>query len=165
PQALIAMHRRVKDERMLRQGLRTLQWLLDVQTDPLGHHLSLIGNDGWLPRGENKARFDQQPIEVASLMEACYEALLATGEHRWRVAMDQCFAWFLGRNDLHEMLYNFTTGGCFDGLHSTEVNQNQGAESTVCWLMALHCMHHVAHESVLTPNASRPLHQENGSFC
>ena len=165
PQALIAMHRRVEDERMLRQGLRTLQWLLDVQTDPLAHHLSLIGNDGWLRRGENKARFDQQPIEVASLMEACYEASLATGERRWRVAMDQCFAWFFGRNDLHEMIYNFTTGGCFDGLHSTEVNQNQGAESTVCWLLALHCVHHVAHESVLRPNASRPPHQENGSFC
>jgi len=152
PQALIAYHRSFEDETMLQQGISSLQWLLDVQTDAVHGHLSLIGNDGWLRRSGKKARFDQQPLDVTALIEACHEALLATGETRWRRAMEQCFAWFLGSNDLQESLYDFTTGGCHDGLHSTGINENQGGESTVCWLLALHRMYEMAHTAVLEPS-------------
>ncbi|GFP24169.1 hypothetical protein HKBW3S09_01635 [Candidatus Hakubella thermalkaliphila] len=113
-------------------------------------HLSLIGNHGWFPRRGEKARFDQQPLEVAALIDACYEAYLATQDKKWRQAIDQCFNWFLGGNDVREPVYDFSTGGCKDGLHSAGVNQNQGAESTLAWLMALHRVHGIAQESILT---------------
>ena len=153
PQALIAYHRSFEDETMLRQGISSLQWLLDIQTDAVHGHLSLIGNDGWLRPGGKRARFDQQPLDVTALIEACHEALLATDETRWRRAMEQCFAWFLGSNDLQESLYDFTTGGCHDGLHSTGINQNQGGESTVCWLLALHRMYDRRTRLSMTPVA------------
>jgi len=152
PQALIAYHRSFEDEKMLRQGMSSLQWLLDVQTDAVHGHLSLIGNGGWFTRGGKKAGFDQQPLDATALIDACHEALLATDDTRWRRAMEQCFAWFLGSNDLQESLYNFTTGGCHDGLHPTRINQNQGGESTICWLLALHCMYEIAHKAAKEPS-------------
>jgi hypothetical protein len=63
--------------------------------------------------------------------------------------MSTCFDWFLGKNDLHEAVYDFRTGGCKDGLHSAGVNQNQGAESNLAWLMALHRLHQVSYKSNL----------------
>lgn len=152
PQALIAYHRSFEDEKMLRQGMSSLQWLLDVQTDAVHGHLSLIGNGGWFTRGGKKARFDQQPLDATALIDACHEALLATDDTRWRRAMEQCFAWFLASNDLQESLYDFTTGGCHDGLHPTGISQNQGAESTICWLLALHCMYEIAHKAAKEPS-------------
>jgi glycosyltransferase involved in cell wall biosynthesis len=152
PQALIAYHRSFEDENMLRQGLSSLEWLLDLQTDPVHGHLSLIGNDGWFRRGGKKARFDQQPLDATALIDACHEALLATDDTRWRTAMEQCFAWFLGSNDLQQSLYDFSTGGCHDGLHPTGINQNQGCESTICWLLALHCMYEIAHKAAKEPS-------------
>jgi len=156
PQALIAYHRSFEDETMLRQGMSSLQWLLDVQTDAAHGHLSLVGNAGWFTRGGKKARFDQQPLDVTALIDACHEALLATDETGdetgWRMAMEQCFAWFLGSNDLQESVYDFTTGGCHDGLHSTGINQNQGGESTVCWLLALHRMYEITHKAAHEPS-------------
>ncbi|RKY74155.1 MAG: glycosyl transferase family 1 [Candidatus Latescibacterota bacterium] len=143
PQALIAAGQWLKDETMWRQGLQSLEWLLKIQTARDGH-LSVVGNKGWLKRGGKKARFDQQPIEVAALVDACYEAYRATENKHWCVEMNRCFDWFLGRNDLREIIYDFSTGGCRDGLQSAGANRNEGGESTVCWLMALHRMHEIA---------------------
>ncbi len=137
PQALIVAGRALDDRAMLQQGLESLEWLLDVQTDPKGKHLSLVGNQGWYPRGGERARFDQQPLDAAALVDACYEAARATGDGRWGEEMERAFSWFLGRNDLGAMLYDFTTGGCYDGLQPTGVNRNQGAESTISWLLSL----------------------------
>jgi len=145
PQALIGVGRMFGREDMLEQGLRSLRWLLEVQIVE-GGHISVIGNQGWFPRGGERARFDQQPIELAGLADACYEAYLATGERRWLGEIARCFDWFLGRNDLHEALYDFRTGGCKDGLRSAGANQNQGAESTLSWLMVLLRMHGIAKE-------------------
>lgn len=150
PQALIAAGQWLKDEGMRDQGLYSLEWLLQIQEDPQEGHLSLIGTHGWFPRGGEKARFDQQPIEVAALIDACYEAYLATQDKEWRQVIDQCLNWFLGGNDIREPVYDFRTGGCKDGLHSAGVNQNQGAESTLAWLMALHRVHEIAQEGILT---------------
>ncbi|RKY71098.1 MAG: glycosyl transferase family 1 [Candidatus Latescibacterota bacterium] len=145
PQALIGVGRTFGIEGMLEQGLRSLKWLLELQTAE-GGHISVIGNKGWFPKGGEKARFDQQPIELAGLADACYEAYLATGERRWLGEIARCFDWFLGRNDLHEALYDFRTGGCKDGLRPAGANQNQGAESTLSWLMVLLRMHEIAKE-------------------
>lgn len=140
PEALIMAGHQLGHKEMLSQGLKSLEWLLRVQSDPKDGHLSIIGNKGWFEKGKEKAKFDQQPVEAAALLEACYAALLTTQDSRWEEAMKTVFNWFLGRNDQRVVLYNFSTGGCFDGLLPGGVNQNQGAESTLCWLISLHRM-------------------------
>ena len=140
PQALIAAGIDDGQREILDKGLEMLDWLLTVQRDPSGH-LTVIGNRGWYPRGKSKARFDQQPVEAGSLVEACVEAFAATGDLKWAREAGFCFEWFLGRNDLQSPLYDYRTGGCRDGLQPGGVNQNQGAESTLVWLMALLAMY------------------------
>ncbi len=137
PQALIAGGRALDDNEAMERGVEALEWLVEIQTDPGGNHISLVGNQGWYPRGGEKAKFDQQPLDAAALVDACREAAITTGEARWWREMERAFAWFLGRNDLGLPLYDFTTGGCYDGLQATGVNRNQGAESTISWLLAL----------------------------
>ena len=87
--------------------------------------------------------FDQQPIEAMCLTEACAEAYRTTGEDRWLGHARRCLNWFLGANDLHAQVYDFETGGCNDGLGATGVNENQGAESTLSWLISLLTMYEV----------------------
>lgn len=147
PQALIAAGDSLRDERFLQTGLRALRWLISIQTDAGGGQLSLIGNDGWYRRGGEKASFDQQPLEAAAMVDACYQAYQATGEHRWQIAMDWSFNWFFGNNDMHLPLYDFSSGGCYDGLMPGGVNLNQGGESTLSLLLALHRMHLASHQS------------------
>ena len=118
-------------------GLKSLEWLLAIQTDPKSNHLSLIGNNGWMKKGGTKAQFDQQPLDAAALLSACHEAFQATGDKKWLGEMRRCFDWYLGANDLNEPLYNFKTHGCHDGLQAHGVSKNQGAESTLSWLGAL----------------------------
>ncbi len=140
PQALIAAGDHLKDEKMLDVGLKALDWLIDVQRDPEKEHLSIIGNNGWYRRGKEKARFDQQPLEVTALIDACYQALIATKDIRWYKYMNWAFSWFFGNNDIGQVMYNPATGSCYDGLQPGRVNQNQGGESVVSFLLALHQM-------------------------
>jgi len=141
PQALIAAGEYFGNDDMREQGLRSLSWLIDVQTDQQGGHLSLIGNNGWLKRGGARARFDQQPLEALAIMDACYAAFQATRAEQWLIHADRAFDWFLGRNDIHKVVADLHTGGCQDGLQGSGVNKNQGAESTIAWLTALHLAH------------------------
>lgn len=155
PQALIVAGSYLRDDSLLTSGLRALDWLLDLQTDPEDGHISLVGTDGWYRRGRQRARFDQQPVEIPALMDACYVALRATGEKRWLAAMERCFSWFLGSNDVCSPLCDFTTGGCFDGIHHMGVNQNQGGEAVLSWLMSLHRMHLAYNEQTVKATAGR----------
>ena len=97
-------------------------------------------------QGDEQARFDQQPIEAAGAVSACLQAYRVTGDDRWRKAAWSAFNWFLGDNDLQLPLYDSETGGCRDGLHPDRANQNQGAESTLSFLMALLEMRSLQHE-------------------
>ncbi|NLA05407.1 MAG: glycosyltransferase [Firmicutes bacterium] len=146
PQALIAAGSYLGEQRYLQTGLCALNWLISMQTNPEGGQLSLVGNDGWYRRGGKKALFDQQPLDAAAMVDACHQAYLATGEHRWQIAMDWSFNWFFGNNDVHQPLYDFSSGGCCDGLTPGGVNLNQGGESTLSLLMALHRMHLASHQ-------------------
>jgi hypothetical protein len=96
-----------------------------------------IGSQGFYRQGNEPARFDQQPIEAAGAVSACLEAYRVTGDIAWRTQAWSAFNWFLGENDLQVSLYDSETGGCRDGLHPDRANQNQGAESTLSFLMAL----------------------------
>lgn len=137
-QALVLCGRSMDRAEMIQAGLRSLDWLITVQTDPKGHFVP-VGNHGWYPRGGEKARFDQQPIEALNMIEACREAYEATSDEKWFSHAHRCLEWFLGRNDLNVPLYDHKSGGCCDGLQSDGPNRNQGAESTLaCFLSMLH---------------------------
>ncbi|RME01287.1 MAG: glycosyltransferase [Calditrichaeota bacterium] len=155
PHALIVAGHMLERDEMLERGLEALSWLLKMQINPETGYLSLVGNDGWATKHGKRAQFDQQPIDAAALVEACYDAYLLTEDENWYEAIYTAFNWFFGDNDVQEPLYDFTTGGCRDGLQKTGVNENQGAESTLSWLIALHKMHALTIEHRLeTQNTS-----------
>ena len=134
--ALILSGRCMNNAAMLETGLKTLRWLVKVQTSDAGSFRS-IGSNGFFQRGEERALFDQQPIEAEATVSACIEAYCATGDMSWAAEARRAFEWFLGRNDLGLALYDPSTGGCRDGLHVDRVSQNQGSESTLAFLLAL----------------------------
>jgi len=137
PQAMLLVGSACGNERMLSVGLDSLDWLMDTQRCPTNGHFVPIGSQGFYRRGAEQARFDQQPIEAAGAVSACLQAHRVTGDNRWRTEAWSAFNWFLGDNDLQLPLYDSATGGCRDGLHPDRSNQNQGAESTLSFLMAL----------------------------
>lgn len=136
PHALILTGRFTERPDILDLGLHTLRWLLEIQTSPSGA-FTPIGSNGFYERGRVRARFDQQPIEACATVSACQEAHRITGDDFWRRKAQRVFEWFLGRNDLGLSLYDPDTGGCRDGLHPDRVNENQGAESTLSFQLAL----------------------------
>jgi len=117
-------------------GLKTLRWLVHLQTSEKGFFRP-VGSNGFFPRGGVRAAFDQQPIEAQAMVSACIAAHRVTGEESWLKVARRAFEWFLGRNELGLAVYDSTTGGCRDGLHVDRVSQNQGAESTLAFLLAL----------------------------
>ena len=119
---------------VLRHGLRMLEWLLAVETR--SGHLSVVPAGGWGP-GEPRPAFDQQPIEVAALADACMRAAKVTGDGNWLAGVDMCVAWFLGDNDAQIPMLDERTGGSSDGLGPTRRNRNQGAESTLAMISVM----------------------------
>jgi hypothetical protein len=137
PQALLLAGSACGNEPMISAGLDSLEWLMETQRCPAIGHFVPIGSEGFYRQGGEQARFDQQPVEAAGAVSACLQAYRVTGDDRWRVDAWSAFNWFLGDNDLQLPLYDSATGGCRDGLHPDRANQNQGAESTLSFLMAL----------------------------
>ena len=136
PQALIEAGVSAGREAWVAQGLETLRWLMKVQTGPDGVFAS-VGNQGWYPRGETMAAYDQQPIEAAGAVSACLAAHRATGERKWLREAGRAFAWFLGANTVGVPMYDATNGGGCDGLTPDGPSRNLGAESTLSYLTAL----------------------------
>jgi hypothetical protein len=134
-------------------GLLSLRWLVEHQRAEEGH-FAPIGSNGFWNRGNECARFDQQPLEAYAMIAACVEAYSLTRDSAWQRAARRCFEWFLGRNDLGQPLYDSSTGGCRDALHPDRVNQNQGAESSLAFQLALAELTRA--EAVLVREAKRP---------
>ncbi len=135
-QALILCGRWLVRGEMTAAGLEALDWLCQVQTADEGHFVP-IGVNGFYRHGNPRARFDQQPIEAYATVAACLEAHRVTNERRWFDHAQTAFDWFMGRNDVGLSLYDPETGGCYDGLHPQRVNENQGAEATLAFQLAL----------------------------
>jgi hypothetical protein len=135
-QAVLVTAHRTSDSRMASVALDALTWLGGQQRSAENGHFVPVGSQGFYRKGGVKARFDQQPIEAGGAVSACLEAYRLTGDDRWRHQAWSAFNWFLGDNDLQIALYDPSTGGCRDGLHPERVNENQGAESTLAFLMA-----------------------------
>jgi len=137
PQSILLVGSACADDRMVSAGLEALDWLLAQQRCETNGHFVPIGSQDFYRQGGEKARFDQQPIEAAGAVSACLQAYRITGDSRWRSEAWSAFNWFLGDNDLQLPLYDSVSGGCRDGLHPDRANENQGAESTLSFLMAL----------------------------
>ncbi|MFZ1290066.1 MAG: glycosyl transferase family 1, partial [Melioribacteraceae bacterium] len=136
PHALITCGKSIPNNDMIDIGLESLDWLVDLQRSDAGHFVP-IGSNGFYRLGGERARFDQQPVEAQTMVSACLEAFRITKEKRWNINARRAFEWFLGRNDLNLSVYDPTTGGCRDGLHSDRLNENQGAESTLAYLQSV----------------------------
>jgi len=134
--AMIVTGRATAQEAMFDRGLEALRWLIELQTSEKGH-FQPIGTNGFYSRGGTRANFDQQPIEAQAMVSACLEAYRATSDLWWYEQAQRAFDWFIGWNDLGLELYSPETGGCRDGLHVDRVNRNQGAESTLAFLLSL----------------------------
>jgi hypothetical protein len=136
PQALIASGVWLGDADMTATGLRSLEWLSTVQRTSEGY-FAPVGTNGFFQRGATAAIFDQQPVEACATVSACMHAFRITGDHRWADHARRAFTWFLGQNQLQQSLYDPQSGGCRDALHADRVNENQGAESTLSFLLSL----------------------------
>jgi glycosyltransferase involved in cell wall biosynthesis len=136
-QALILAGWNSKNLRMMEVGCESLKWLVAEQHREDNHVFVPIGSSGFFTQGKDKARFDQQPVEACATVAACVQAYQVTRDSSWLDEAWSAFHWFLGENDLQVPLYDAATGGCRDGLHPDRVNENQGAESTLSFLMAL----------------------------
>ena len=98
--------------------------------------IEVITNKNWLQRGQTAGHFGEQPIDVAYTIMTLSKFYDVFDDEDYLINMETAFNWFLGSNRLHQIIYNPCTGGCYDGLEETHVNLNQGAESTVSYLMA-----------------------------
>jgi uncharacterized protein YyaL (SSP411 family) len=139
PEAMMAAGAIVGNDRLIENGLRQLQWLLDMATSE--GYLSVTPAEGRSPKVAAK-KFDQQPIEVAAISEACLRANVLTGDVEWTKGHELAVQWFLGDNDLGTPMFDPDTGGGFDGLTATGPNLNQGAESTIALLTTLQQARH-----------------------
>ena len=149
PHALLLSGQWIPNPKMRENGIRALRWLLDLQTAPEGH-LSILGNQEPFSPGDQRFLFDQQPLELLGLIDACAEAYRSTGDSEWLHDCGRCLRWFLGDNDINTPIYDYKTGGCFDGLQSEGPNLNQGAESTLSWLISLMTMYDILPEAILS---------------
>ena len=144
-ETLLAAGSLLGDRLALENGLTMLRWLVDVETRD--GHLSVTPVGGWY-LGEPRPGFDQQPIEVAALADACARAAAITGDRSWHDTIELCGAWFEGRNDVGVAMLDPADGSGFDGLEPHSRNENRGAESTLAMLST---MQQVAR--VLVPSA------------
>jgi len=141
PEAMIAAGSLLGRPVLLRQGLHLLGWLLEHET--IDGHLSVTPASGSGP-GAPRPAFDQQPIEVAALADACARAALVDGANpAWASGVAKAVAWFLGDNDGSHVMWDPTTGGGFDGLEAGDVNRNQGTESTLALIATLQHARHL----------------------
>jgi hypothetical protein len=148
PQALIVSGRCLKDDELSRSGIAALTWLTKLQVKPQGV-FAPIGSNGFYRRGQPMAQFDQQPVDACATVAACLDAWRTTGDEKWAREMWRAFNWFLGENDVSIPLYDPTTRGCRDGLHAESANENQGAESTLAFLLSLVDMRTLGAEMML----------------
>ena len=154
PEALILTGAATSAPEQLAVGLKSLAWLMGIQTAP-GGHFRPVGSDSFGDLRFAPRPFDQQPLEAAATIAACSAAWRIDGASRWRTDTARAFAWFLGDNDLATPLVDLDTGACRDGLHPDRANENRGGESVVSYLLGLAEMRRLARiEDAQTPSAA-----------
>ncbi|MBI4283600.1 MAG: glycosyltransferase [Chloroflexi bacterium] len=138
PEALLLGYRATGDEKYLRVGKTTLDFL--IKESFVNNMYLPIGQDGWYHQNGKHHYFDQQSEEVRSMVDVLSTYYDITGDEEYSRLMYRAFYWFLGDNSLNQVVYDRTTGGCYDGIGRKEINLNQGAESAISYLKARLCL-------------------------
>lgn len=133
-QALFKAYDIIGDSRYLQVAKESLDFLIEAQM--IDEKIVPIGNRGWYEKGGRRAIYDQQPIEVSCIVEASLTAFHSTSEKKYQKAAHIAFEWFLGKNTKNIVVYDSTTGACYDGINPQGLNLNQGAEATISYLLA-----------------------------
>lgn len=134
PEALLHTYRLTGNTKYLTIAEQSLQFLMGITFTK--DYFSPIGQAGWYAKSGRRAYFDQQPEEVASMVQTLVTAYHLTKKKLYWRRAHQAFQWFMGKNHLNQMVYDETTGGCYDGVGRYSLNMNQGAESTISYLLA-----------------------------
>jgi hypothetical protein len=154
PEAYLRAGALLESDELQAVGLECLAFLNEVSFT--AGHLSVVGCHGWFPRGGACAPFDQQPIDAGGMVEANLTAYQLTRDPAYLRRALQALDWFYGENPVGAALYNPRTGGCHDGLHADGANANQGAESTLAYLMAHLHLYRAAPQAFVDDPAQTP---------
>jgi glycosyltransferase involved in cell wall biosynthesis len=134
PESLLYAWLMTGDQQYKDVAKSSLNFLLSMTFNEKG--IAVISNRSWMKKGEETSQFGEQPIDAAYTIMTLglfYDVYM---DENYRIKMETAFNWFLGNNRLNQIIYNPCTGGCYDGMEETHVNLNQGAESTISYLMA-----------------------------
>jgi len=134
PESLLYAYLATKEKSYLQIAEKSLHFLIDITFEK--GYFSPIGQNGWYLRNGKRAYFDQQPEDASSMVQTLAAAWHATDNPKYRKLALDTFQWFLGKNHLNQIVYDEVTGGCYDGLGQHTLNLNQGAESTISYLLA-----------------------------
>jgi len=134
PEALLYAHLATNEQQYLQVAQTTLDFLISITFE--NDMFSPIGQNGWHLKNKQRAYFDQQPVDAASMIQTLILAGNILKKRDYLEKAHLAFHWFLGRNHLGQVIYDESTGGCYDGLGKNSINLNQGAESTVSYLLA-----------------------------
>ena len=134
PLSLFYSYQFIKEEKVLSVALEAMNFLISINLKD--GYLSLIGNQKWYRKGGERAYFAQQPVDTMAMVLMFYQAFIATNDKQYLNQMYTSFMWFLGENDLRMNLYDFETSGCCDGIEEYGINRNQGAESSLAYLIS-----------------------------
>ena len=152
-EALLLAYNYTKDKRYKKVGLETLEFLTETQWR--GDYFDIVGNQGWYSYNGKKPIFDQQPIEPGYLTQAYISAYEVVRDKKYLELAKYSFEYFLGRNRLQAVMYDYSTGAVCDGLNCDGMNCNQGAEPVICYLMALSSLNKYADKAYGTILQSR----------
>ncbi|MFH1323889.1 MAG: glycosyltransferase, partial [Nanoarchaeota archaeon] len=152
PEAMFYSYLATKDEKYLDIAKESVNFLSSITFE--GGVFAPIGHKGWYFKNGKKAYFDQQPVDTASMVQTLTIAYKVTGEKNYLNDAITAFHWFLGKNSLNQVVYDESTGGCHDGVGEFTVNLNQGAESTIAYLLARLDLAETTNESKTSPKLS-----------
>jgi glycosyltransferase involved in cell wall biosynthesis len=134
PFALLHSAERLKDSKITEIALETMNFLTKITLKD--GYFSAIGNEKWYKKGGERSMFAQQPVDALAMVLMYHQAFHLTKDKEYLTKLFSCFMWFLGENDLRMNLFDFETKGCCDGFESYGVNRNQGAESSLAYLIS-----------------------------
>jgi glycosyltransferase involved in cell wall biosynthesis len=134
PLSLFYSYEFLSEDKILDTAITSMDFLTSVSMKD--DSLSLIGNEKWYRKGGERSPYAQQPIDAMAMVLMYYQAFIATKNKEYLNLMFTSFMWFLGENDLRMTLYDFETLGCCDGIEKYGINRNQGAESTLAYLIS-----------------------------
>ena len=136
PMSLLIAYKQTKNKMYLEIAIESLDFLTEITYDNKKNYFSFPGNKGWFTKSGNRAKFDQQPIEAGTMVEVYVLAYELTKNEKYKELAKIALDWYYGKNILGIDVINEKTGGIYDGLEEKKINQNQGAESVLSYLLA-----------------------------